>query len=212
MNEGNVGLINSIITVPLQYCLSPCYAKRVKCKKKKENADAAKFSAIQTSTKNKSGRAPPPISSEVKKHSIIQKIFHNNEQHGFLYHCSNSRIFHFQQGQYIFPVPISPFCQISVNPFLKLCFFFFWQKDLGFTAFSTSSQFSIPKCNRRISKKICSVMTPQQSERRPSTTGSVGFLSIFSLVLCFWLIGFIVLWILKVGFLLILGQDSDDDD
>nr|XP_023884282.1 3-isopropylmalate dehydratase large subunit, chloroplastic [Quercus suber]POE70736.1 3-isopropylmalate dehydratase large subunit, chloroplastic [Quercus suber] len=47
------------------------------------------------------------------------------------------------------------------------------KKDLGLTAFSTSSQFSIPKCNRRISKKICSVMAPQQSERRPSTTGSV---------------------------------------
>ena len=52
MNKVAVGPINSTATVPLQCCLSPCSAKRVKCKKKKkkkcENADAAKFSAIQT--------------------------------------------------------------------------------------------------------------------------------------------------------------------
>ena len=51
MNKVAVGLINSTATVPLQCCLSPCSAKRVKCKKKKkksENADATKFSAIQT--------------------------------------------------------------------------------------------------------------------------------------------------------------------
>ncbi|XP_062166978.1 3-isopropylmalate dehydratase large subunit, chloroplastic-like [Alnus glutinosa] len=47
------------------------------------------------------------------------------------------------------------------------------KKDLGFSAFSAPSLFSIPKCRRTVSKKICSVMTPQQSERKPSTTGSV---------------------------------------
>jgi 3-isopropylmalate/(R)-2-methylmalate dehydratase large subunit len=50
---------------------------------------------------------------------------------------------------------------------------FVLQKDLGFTAISTPSLFSIPKCKRTISTKICSVMAPQQSERKPATTGSV---------------------------------------
>ncbi|GMY27023.1 3-isopropylmalate dehydratase large subunit, chloroplastic [Fagus crenata] len=54
------------------------------------------------------------------------------------------------------------------------------KKDLGFTAISTPSLFSIPKCKRTISTKICSVMAPQQSERKPATTGSDGFLSNFS--------------------------------
>ena len=36
MNKVVVGLINSTATVPLQCCLSPCSAKRVKCKKKKK--------------------------------------------------------------------------------------------------------------------------------------------------------------------------------
>ena len=36
MNKVAVGLINSTATVPLQCCLSPCSAKRVKCKKKKK--------------------------------------------------------------------------------------------------------------------------------------------------------------------------------
>ncbi|GLT64156.1 hypothetical protein SLA2020_366650 [Shorea laevis] len=47
------------------------------------------------------------------------------------------------------------------------------KKELGFSAFSAPSLFSIPKCRRTVSKKICSVMAPQQSERKPSTTGSV---------------------------------------
>ncbi|XP_062166983.1 3-isopropylmalate dehydratase large subunit, chloroplastic-like isoform X2 [Alnus glutinosa] len=47
------------------------------------------------------------------------------------------------------------------------------KKDLGFSAFSAPSLFSIPKCRRTVSKKICSVTAPQQSERKPSTTGSV---------------------------------------
>ena len=54
MNKVAVSPINSTATVPLQCYLSPCSAKRVKCKKKKkkkcENADTAKFSAIRTST------------------------------------------------------------------------------------------------------------------------------------------------------------------
>jgi hypothetical protein len=57
--------------------------------------------------------------------------------------------------------------------------FSFSQIDLGFSAFSATSLFSIPGCRRTVSKKICSLMAPQQSERKPSTTGSVVFLSIF---------------------------------
>jgi predicted N-acyltransferase len=68
--------------------------------------------------------------------------------------------------------------------------FSFLQKDLGFSAFSAPSLFSIPKCRRTVSKKICSVMTPQQSERKPSTTGSVGFLSFFSHQFVFFVNGF----------------------
>jgi hypothetical protein len=90
--------------------------------------------------------------------------------------------------------------------------FSFLQKDLGFSTFSAPSLFSIPKCRRTVSKKICSVMAPQQLERKPSTTGSVRFLSFFLINLCFLLMGLIVLWILTVGFWLISGQDCDDDD
>ncbi|KAJ9182344.1 hypothetical protein P3X46_006348 [Hevea brasiliensis] len=49
-----------------------------------------------------------------------------------------------------------------------------YMKDLGLSAFSSpSSPLSIPKCRKSISKKIVSVMAPQQSERKPATTGSV---------------------------------------
>ncbi|XP_024027116.1 3-isopropylmalate dehydratase large subunit, chloroplastic [Morus notabilis] len=48
------------------------------------------------------------------------------------------------------------------------------KKELGFSALSSSSPFSIQRCKRTtVSKKICSVMAPQQSERKPATTGSV---------------------------------------
>jgi 3-isopropylmalate/(R)-2-methylmalate dehydratase large subunit len=43
------------------------------------------------------------------------------------------------------------------------------KKDL----FTSSSQFCTRKCKNQISKTIVSVMTPQQSERKPATTGSV---------------------------------------
>lgn len=50
------------------------------------------------------------------------------------------------------------------------------QKDLGSFCFSSTSQFSVNKCKKSaVSKKIVSVMAPQQSERRPATTGSVKF-------------------------------------
>jgi len=63
---------------------------------------------------------------------------------------------------------------------------FLMLKDPGLSAFSSSSPspFSIPKCKKSISKKIVSVMAPQQSERRPATTGSVSFL-LFYLFLFF---------------------------
>ncbi|KDO40595.1 hypothetical protein CISIN_1g010403mg [Citrus sinensis] len=48
------------------------------------------------------------------------------------------------------------------------------KKDLGSFCFSSTSQFSVNKCKKlAVSKKIVSVMAPQQSERRPATTGSV---------------------------------------
>ncbi|KAJ6420951.1 hypothetical protein OIU84_028352 [Salix udensis] len=52
---------------------------------------------------------------------------------------------------------------------------FITEKGLGWSAFSSPSPspFPIPKCKKSISKTIVSVMSPQQSERRPATTGSV---------------------------------------
>ncbi|KAF9673617.1 hypothetical protein SADUNF_Sadunf10G0042700 [Salix dunnii] len=47
------------------------------------------------------------------------------------------------------------------------------KKGLGWSALSSPSPFPIPKCKKSISKKIVSVMSPRQSERRPATTGSV---------------------------------------
>ncbi|GMN71108.1 hypothetical protein TIFTF001_054038 [Ficus carica] len=52
-------------------------------------------------------------------------------------------------------------------PFLK-------KKELGLSALSSSSPFSVQGCKRKtLSRKICSVMAPQQSERKLATTGSV---------------------------------------
>ncbi|MBA0588685.1 hypothetical protein Gorai_001780 [Gossypium raimondii] len=47
------------------------------------------------------------------------------------------------------------------------------KKDLGVSAFPSTSQIAIQKCKKQASKKIVSVMAPQQSERKPATTGSV---------------------------------------
>ncbi|XP_048430518.1 3-isopropylmalate dehydratase large subunit, chloroplastic-like [Pyrus x bretschneideri] len=44
--------------------------------------------------------------------------------------------------------------------------------DLNLSAFSSATPISSQKCKRK-SKKICSVMASQQSERKPATTGSV---------------------------------------
>lgn len=57
-------------------------------------------------------------------------------------------------------------------------FCLYFQKDVDLAAFSPSLPFSFRRCERTVSKKICSVMTPQQSERKPSASGSVGFPSI----------------------------------
>lgn len=88
------------------------------------------------------------------------------------------------------------------------------QKDLGSFCFSSTSQFSVNKCKKSaVSKKIVSVMAPQQSERRPATTGSVKFPS-FDLNL----IILIIMWFQGVGlmsllFLLVfLGKKCDDVD
>ncbi|XVE81943.1 hypothetical protein DITRI_Ditri15bG0106900 [Diplodiscus trichospermus] len=50
---------------------------------------------------------------------------------------------------------------------------FYNKKDLGLSAFPSTSQLSIYKCKKPTSKNIVMVMTPQQSERKPATTGSV---------------------------------------
>lgn len=47
------------------------------------------------------------------------------------------------------------------------------KKDVDISAFCSQASFSIKSSKRRVSKKIVSVMAPQQSERKPSTTGSV---------------------------------------
>ncbi|PIN15647.1 3-isopropylmalate dehydratase (aconitase superfamily) [Handroanthus impetiginosus] len=49
------------------------------------------------------------------------------------------------------------------------------KKDVGFSAFCTQTSFpcSTQLSKKRFSKKIVCVMTPQQSERKPSTTGGV---------------------------------------
>lgn len=47
------------------------------------------------------------------------------------------------------------------------------KKDVGLSAFSSQASFSVQTARKRISKRIVSVMTPQQTERKPATTGSV---------------------------------------
>ncbi|CAK9181522.1 unnamed protein product [Ilex paraguariensis] len=47
------------------------------------------------------------------------------------------------------------------------------QKDVGFSAFSSQTSFFIQISEKRVSRKIVSLMAPQQSERRPPSTGSV---------------------------------------
>lgn len=46
---------------------------------------------------------------------------------------------------------------------------------MGLSAFSSQASFSVRKSYQRVPRRIVSVMTPQQSERKPATTGSVGF-------------------------------------
>ncbi|KAA8548886.1 hypothetical protein F0562_000570 [Nyssa sinensis] len=48
-----------------------------------------------------------------------------------------------------------------------------FQKDEGLSAFSSQPSFSIQNSKKTVSRKIVSVVAPQQSERRPSTTGPV---------------------------------------
>ncbi|XP_059632295.1 3-isopropylmalate dehydratase large subunit, chloroplastic-like isoform X3 [Cornus florida] len=47
------------------------------------------------------------------------------------------------------------------------------KKDVGLSAFSSQPSFGIQNSRKSVSRKIVSVMAPQQSERKPSTTGSV---------------------------------------
>ncbi|KAK7290420.1 hypothetical protein RIF29_04832 [Crotalaria pallida] len=53
-------------------------------------------------------------------------------------------------------------------------FFLQPKKDVGLSAFSSTSALSPHRCHKPASRRICcSVATPQQSQRQPSTTGSV---------------------------------------
>ncbi|GMP77621.1 hypothetical protein CsSME_00033834 [Camellia sinensis var. sinensis] len=45
------------------------------------------------------------------------------------------------------------------------------KKDVGLSAFSTQTSFSIQNPKKTVSRKIVSVMAPQQFERKPATTG-----------------------------------------
>ncbi|CAA2992090.1 3-isopropylmalate dehydratase large subunit, chloroplastic-like [Olea europaea subsp. europaea] len=49
----------------------------------------------------------------------------------------------------------------------------FIKKDVSLSAFSSQPSFCLKSSKKRVCKKIASVMAPQQSERKPSTTGSV---------------------------------------
>ncbi|XAR57609.1 3-isopropylmalate dehydratase [Bertholletia excelsa] len=50
---------------------------------------------------------------------------------------------------------------------------FIHKKDVGFSGFSSQPLSLIHNAKKKVSRKIVSVMAPQQSERTPSTTGSV---------------------------------------
>ncbi|CAL5395170.1 unnamed protein product [Camellia sinensis] len=52
------------------------------------------------------------------------------------------------------------------TPFIK-------KEDVGLSAYSSQSSFSMRNATKSVSRKIVSVMAPQQSERKPATTGSV---------------------------------------
>ncbi|OMP03153.1 Aconitase/3-isopropylmalate dehydratase large subunit, alpha/beta/alpha, partial [Corchorus capsularis] len=47
------------------------------------------------------------------------------------------------------------------------------KKNVSLSAFTSTSQVSSYKCKKGVSKEIMMVMAPQQSERKPATTGSV---------------------------------------
>ncbi|PNX72135.1 3-isopropylmalate dehydratase-like protein, partial [Trifolium pratense] len=58
----------------------------------------------------------------------------------------------------------------SLVPSPSTSFFHTTKKDLNLSSFSSSSQ----RCHKHASRKIyCSVAAPQQTQRTPSTTGSV---------------------------------------
>lgn len=57
---------------------------------------------------------------------------------------------------------------ISSSSFLSVS-----QKDAGVSPFSAQPSSSVQISQKKVSKKIVSVMAPKQSERKPSTTGSV---------------------------------------
>ncbi|KAI8544886.1 hypothetical protein RHMOL_Rhmol07G0000500 [Rhododendron molle] len=56
----------------------------------------------------------------------------------------------------------------SSSPFINKV-----QKDMGLSAFSSQPSFSLHTAKKRNSRKITCVMAPQQTERKPATSGSV---------------------------------------
>lgn len=82
-----------------------------------------------------------------------------------------------------------PFCPKGLTLhqltlFFSSYFIFVSQKDLGLSASSSSQRWQKP-ASRRIS---CSVAAPQQSQRQPSTTGSVSLPCFFSTLLDLWVV------------------------
>ena len=75
---------------------------------------------------------------------------------------------------------------------------------MGLSAFSSQPTISVQNA-KRVSRKIVAVMAPQQSERSPATTGSVGF-CLLIVTLMFLLCGFEDLMCFNGGFCVLVGD------
>jgi len=96
----------------------------------------------------------------------------NQSINGFL-SCSFNLLLPHQGAFFILSFPKklvfpSPFCPKGLTLHL-----FHFQKDLSLSAFSSPSS---QRCHKHAPKRItCSVAAPQQTQRQPSSTGSVCF-------------------------------------
>ena len=76
---------------------------------------------------------------------------------------------------------------------------------MGLSNFYSQPSFSIQNAKKRVSRKIVAVMAPQQSERSPATTGSVGF-CLLIVTLMFLLCGFEDLMCFNGGFCVLVAD------